>query len=129
MNGINRMTLLGRLGRDPEARRTAGNVAVVTASVATTRSWKDKTSGEAMEDTEWHRVVAYDRLAEVITEHLRKGSLVYFEGRLQTRKWQDKDGADRYSTEIIADKMQMLDKRAADEAGSQAPAEEEESPI
>jgi single-strand DNA-binding protein len=111
MNGINRMTLLGHLGRDPEVRRTKSDTPMVSLSVATTRTWKDKATHETHEDTEWHRVVAYDSLAQVINEYLKKGSRAYFEGRLQTRKWQDKEGQERYTTEIIADRMEILDRR------------------
>jgi single-strand DNA-binding protein len=131
MNGINRMTLLGRLGRDPEIRFTPNGKPVASLSVATTRVWKDKDSGELREDTEWHRVVGYGRLAEVARDYLKKGSLAFFEGRLKTRKW-DKDGVDHYATEIIVDTLQLLDKRESAAAGAVAhdsAEQDEESPI
>ena len=106
--GINKVILIGNLGADPEVRYTSGGSAVSTVSVATTESWKDRQSGEQREQTEWHRVVFFDRRAEVAGEYLKKGSRIYVEGRLQTRKWQDKDGNDRYTTEIRALDMQML---------------------
>lgn len=108
--GINKVILIGNLGKDPEVRYTPSGLAVANITIATSESWKDKQSGEMQERTEWHRVVFYQRLAEIVGEYLRKGSKVYVEGRLQTRKWQDKNsGQDRYTTEIIADSMQMLD--------------------
>ena len=106
--GINKVILVGHLGRDPELRYMPNGGAVTKVSVATSESWKDKQTGEQKERTEWHNVVFYRRLAEVAGEYLKKGSLVYIEGALQTRKWQDKSGADRYTTEIIASEMQML---------------------
>ncbi len=109
--GINKVILIGNLGRDPEIRYTAAGAAVANVTIATSESWKDKTTGEPQERTEWHRVVFFRRLAEVVGEYLKKGSQVYVEGRLQTRKWQDQSGADRYSTEIVADQMQMLGSR------------------
>lgn len=111
MSSLNKAQIIGRLGKDPEVRYAPSGTAIANFTVATSRSWKDKTSGEKVEETEWHRMVAYDRLAEVVGEYLKKGSLAYFEGRLKTRKWQDKDGADRYTTEIIVDQMQMLGSR------------------
>ncbi|MCD6039207.1 MAG: ssb [Gammaproteobacteria bacterium] len=111
---INKVILIGNLGRDPEVRYTANGLAVANIAIATTDSWKDKQSGETQERTEWHRVVLYARLAEVVGEYLRKGSKVFIEGRLQTRKWQDKTtNQDRYTTEIIADSMQMLDSKGS----------------
>ena len=110
MASVNKVILLGNLGRDPELRYTPGGDAVVSMSIATTESWKDK-SGQRQEKTEWHSVVMYRRLAEIAGEYLKKGSQVYIEGRLQTRKWQDKQGNDRYTTEIAADHMQMLGQR------------------
>lgn len=116
MASVNKVILVGNLGRDPEVRYSQDGAAVCNLSVATTSSWKDKASGEKRDETEWHRVVMYSRLAEIAGEYLKKGRSVYIEGRLKTRKWQDKDtGADRYSTEIIADQMQMLGGR--DEGG------------
>lgn len=118
--GVNKVILIGNLGRDPEVRYTPSGVAVANITMATSEAWKDKTSGEMQERTEWHRVVMYQRLAEIVGEYLRKGSKVYIEGRLQTRKWQDKTtGQDRYTTEIVADSMQMLDsKGGAGDGGS-----------
>lgn len=112
MASLNRVTLIGNLGKDPEICYTADGVAVCNVSIATTNQWKDKASGERREDTAWHRVVFYGRLAEIAGEYLRKGRTVFVEGRLKTRKWQDtQTGADCYSTEIIADQMQMLGSR------------------
>ena len=110
MASVNKVILLGNLGRDPEVRCTPSGDAVASMSIATTESWKDK-SGQRQEKTEWHSVVMYRRLAEIAGEYLKKGSQVYIEGRLQTRKWQDKQGNDRYTTEIAADHMQMLGQR------------------
>lgn len=106
--GINKVILIGHLGQDPEVKYMPSGSAVANVSIATTESWKDKNTGEKQDRTEWHRVVFYARLAEIVGEYLRKGSQVYVEGRLQTRKWQDKNGQDRYTTEIIASEMQML---------------------
>ncbi len=114
--GINKVILIGNLGADPETRHTAGGSAVTNLSLATSESWLDKSSGERKEQTEWHKVVMFARLAEIAGEYLRKGSKVYVEGRLQTRKWQDRDGNDRWTTEIVANEMQMLDGR--DSGGS-----------
>ena len=111
MASINKVILIGNLGRDPEVRYTPNGNAICNISVATTRNWKDKTSGDKVEETEWHRVVFYDRLAEIAGEYLKKGRPVYVEGRLKTRKWQDKDGKDVYTTEVIADNMQLLGGR------------------
>ena len=109
--GVNKAILVGNLGADPETRYTASGSAVTNLSLATSRSWRDKQSGEMKEDTEWHRVVMFNKLAEIAAEYLRKGSQVYVEGRIQTRKWQGQDGQDRYTTEIVADEMQMLGAR------------------
>ena len=106
--GVNKVILVGNLGNDPDIRYTAGGAAVGNISLVTAESWKDKNSGEQQEKTEWHRIVFFGRLAEIVGEYLRKGSQVYIEGRLQTRKWQDKEGHDRYTTEIVANEMQML---------------------
>ncbi len=111
MASINKVILIGNLGRDPEVRYTPNGNAICNISVATTRNWKDKTSGDKVEETEWHRVVFYDRLAEIAGEYLKKGRPVYVEGRLKTRKWQDKEGKDVYTTEVIADNMQLLGGR------------------
>jgi single-strand DNA-binding protein len=119
--GINKVILIGNLGRDPETRYTQGGSAVTNLRVATAESWKDRQTGEQQERTEWHSVVCFARLGEIAGEYLRKGSKVYIEGRLQTRKWQDKDGADRYSTEIVANEMQMLDSRGGGEPGDGPP--------
>jgi single-strand DNA-binding protein len=109
--GINKVILVGNLGADPETRYMPSGSAVTNLSVATTESWKDKQTGEQTERTEWHKVVMFDRLAEIAAEYLRKGSQVYIEGKLQTRKWQDRDGNDRWTTEIRASEMQMLGGR------------------
>ncbi|MDH2051196.1 single-stranded DNA-binding protein [Achromobacter marplatensis] len=120
MASVNKVILVGNLGRDPEVRYNPEGGAICNMSVATTSSWKDKATGEKREETEWHRVVLYNRLAEIAGEYLKKGRSVYLEGRLKTRKWQDKEtGADRYSTEVVADQMQMLGGR--DEGDSAAP--------
>ncbi len=111
MASVNKVILIGNLGKDPEVRYTPSGSAICNITLATSRNWKDKTSGERQEETEWHRVVFYDRLAEIAGEYLRKGKSVYVEGRLKTRKWQDKDGADKYTTEIIAQEMTMLGGR------------------
>lgn len=110
--GINKVILIGNLGADPEVRYTQNSTAIANLSVATSETWKDKQSGEQREQTEWHRVVCYRRLAEIAGEYLRKGSKVYIEGRLQTRKWQGQDGKDNYTTEIVCNEMQMLDGRS-----------------
>jgi single-strand DNA-binding protein len=111
MASVNKVIIVGNLGRDPEVRYNPNGVAWCNVSVATTRSWKNKESGEKQEETEWHRVVFNDRLAEIAGEYLKKGRSVYVEGRLRTRKWQDKDGKDQYTTEIMATDMQMLGGR------------------
>ena len=131
MASVNKVIILGNLGRDPELRDTPSGAAVCNVSIATTRNWKSKDSGERQEETEWHRVVFYDRLAEIAGEYLKKGRPVYVEGRLKTRKWQDKDGKDNYTTEVIAEQMQLLGgreesgggfNRAPDDDGGHAPA-------
>lgn len=109
--GINKVILIGNLGTDPEVRYMPQGGAVANLTVATSESWTDKNTNEKKEQTEWHRVVIYQRLAEIAGEYLRKGSKVYIEGKLKTRKWQDKDGVERYTTEIIANELQMLDGR------------------
>jgi len=123
--GINKVIIVGNLGADPETRYMPSGGAVTNLSVATSESWKDKQTGEQKERTEWHRVVMFARLAEIAAEYLRKGSQVYLEGSLRTRKWQDKDGNDRYSTEIVANEMQMLggrgDSSAPARSGGGAP--------
>lgn len=115
--GVNKVTLIGNLGADPEVRYTANGSAVANIRLATAESWRDKESGEQQERTEWHRVVFFSRLAEIVGEYLKKGSQVYIEGRLQTRKWQDRDGNDRYTTEIVANDMQMLGGRGGGGGG------------
>lgn len=111
MASVNRVTLLGNLGRDPETRATPSGAQVCNVTIATSRSWKDKATSEKVEETEWHRVVFYDRLAEIAGEYLKKGKPVYVEGRLKTRKWTDKDGVEKYTTEIVAESMQLLGGR------------------
>lgn len=109
--GVNKVILIGNLGRDPEIRYMPNGQAVANITIATSESWKDKNTGEQQEKTEWHRVVFFRRLAEIAGEYLKKGSKVYIEGKLQTRKWQDNQGQDRYTTEILANELQMLDSR------------------
>ena len=116
--GINKVILVGNHGADPETRYMPSGSAVTNLSVATSESWKDKQTGEQNERTEWHKVVMFDRLAEIAAEYLRKGSQVYIEGKLQTRKWQDRDGNDRWTTEIRANEMQMLGGRGSGGGGS-----------
>lgn len=111
MKGINQVTLIGRVGQDPEIRFTQNNDAIANLSVATSEQWKDKQTGEKKEATEWHRCVAYRKLAEIIGEYVQKGSLVYLQGKLKTRKWQGQDGVERYTTEVILSELQMLDSR------------------
>lgn len=116
--GVNKVILIGNLGKDPEVRYMPSGGAVANVTVATSESWKDKQSGEMQERTEWHNVVFFNRLAEIAGEYLKKGSKVYVEGSLRTRKWQGKDGQDRYTTEIVASEMQMLDSRSGGGGGS-----------
>jgi single-strand DNA-binding protein len=111
MASVNKVILIGNLGRDPEVRYAPSGAAICNVTIATSRQWKDKTSGERQEETEWHRVVFYDRLAEIAGEYLKKGRPVYVEGRLKTRKWTDKDGVEKYTTEIVAAEMQLLGGR------------------
>ena len=111
MASVNKVIIVGNLGRDPETRYATSGSAICNITVATSRQWKDKATGEKKEETEWHRVVFYDRLAEIAGEYLKKGRPVYVEGRLKTRKWQDKEGQDRYTTEIVAEEMQLLGSR------------------
>ena len=115
--GVNKVILVGNLGKDPEVKYTASGAAVANITIATSESWNDKQTGEKQEKTEWHRVVFFRRLAEIVGEYLRKGSQVYIEGKLQTRKWQDQSGQDRYTTEIVANEMQMLGSRGGDGGG------------
>ena len=111
--GVNKVILVGNLGNDPETRYTQAGAAITNISVATSETWKDKQTGQPQERTEWHRVVFFNRLAEIAGEYLRKGSKVYVEGSLRTRKWQDQSGQDRYTTEVVGSEMQMLDSRGA----------------
>jgi single-strand DNA-binding protein len=111
MASVNKVILIGNLGRDPETRYTADGAAITNITIATSDRWKDKASGEMKESTEWHKVAFFGRLAEIAGEYLKKGRPVYVEGRLRTRKWQDKEGQDRYTTEIVAENMQMLGSR------------------
>lgn len=117
MASVNKVILVGNLGRDPEVRYSPDGAAICNVSIATTSNWKDKNSGERREETEWHRVVFYNRLAEIAGEYLKKGRPVYVEGRLKTRKWQNKEGVDQYTTEIVADQMQMLGGRDGADGG------------
>ena len=127
--GVNKAILVGNLGNDPDMRYTAGGAAVANISIATAESWKDKNTGEQQERTEWHRVVAFGRLAEIMGEYLRKGSQVYVEGRIQTRKWQDKEGQDRYTTEIVANELQMLGGKSGGSANyDSAPQQQNNAP-
>ena len=114
MASINKVIIVGNLGKDPEVRYTADNNAITNVSIATTDRYKDKATGEQKEITEWHRVVFFNRLGEIAAEYLKKGSQVYIEGKLRTRKWTDKDGAEKYTTEIIADQLQMLGGRTSE---------------
>ncbi len=113
--GVNKVIIIGYIGKDPDVRSTQSGAVVANISVATSERWKDKQSGEPQERTEWHKVVMFGKLGEIADRYLKKGSQVYIEGRLQTRKWQDKSGQDRYSTEIVANDMQMLGGRGASE--------------
>lgn len=126
MAGVNKVILVGRLGRDPEVRYTPSGVAVANFSMATSEEWKDKDTGEKKERTEWHRIVAWRRLGEICGEYLHKGSQIYIEGKLQTRDWEDRDGNKRYTTEIVAQNMQMLDSPAKE---GKAVSEEERYPV
>jgi single-strand DNA-binding protein len=121
--GVNKVTLIGNLGNDPEVKYGKNGNAIANISLATAESWRDKDSGEQQERTEWHRVVFFGRLAEIVSEYLHKGSQVYVEGRLQTNKWQDKEGNDRYTTQIVANEMQMLGGRGGS-TNNQEPAVE-----
>lgn len=109
--GVNRVILIGNLGQDPEVKYTASGAAVATLNIATSEQWTDKHSGQKQEKTEWHRISMFGRLAEIAGEYLKKGAQVYIEGKLQTRKWQDQNGQDRYTTEVVANEMQMLGGR------------------
>jgi len=117
--GVNKVILVGNLGQKPEMRYTATQTAVANLSIATTESWKDKESGENRDKTEWHRVVFFGNLAEIAERYLDKGSSVYVEGKIQTRKWQDKEGKDRWTTEILGNQLTMLGSRGSNDSGSQ----------
>jgi len=127
MASLNKVHLIGNVGKDPEVRYTPSGAAVCNLSLATTRNWKDKTSGEKQEETEWHRVIFYDRLAEIAGEYAKKGKPIYVEGRLKTRKW-EKDGVDRYVTEVIADNLQLLGGREDAAPAADRPAARTERP-
>ena len=118
MAGVNKVIVVGRLGSDPDTRYMPSGSAVTNVSVATSVSWKDKETGEKQERTEWHRVVFFNRLAEIASEYLKKGSQIYVEGRLQTRKWEDKEGNEKWTTEIVANQMQMLGDRMSSGSSS-----------
>jgi len=119
--GINKVIIIGNLGADPEVRYMPSGGAVTNVTIATSENWKDKQTGEQQERTEWHRVVFFNRLAEIAGEYLRKGSKIYIEGSLRTRKWQDQSGVERYTTEIVANEMQMLDSKGAGGQASPSP--------
>ena len=122
-NGVNKVILIGHLGNNPEVKILTNGGQVANISIATSESWKDKSTGEDKEKTEWHRVVFFNRLAEIVGQYLKKGSKIYVEGKLQTRKWQAEDGSDRYSTEVAANSMQMLDRKNDNPLAQQAKAE------
>jgi single-strand DNA-binding protein len=136
MASVNKVILIGNLGRDPEVRYAPSGAAICNITLATSRSWKDKQTGDRQEETEWHRIVFYDRLAEIAGEYLKKGKSIYVEGRLKTRKWTDKDGVEKYTTEVIAQEMTMLGSRegggmsgGGDEmGGGRSPAPARQSP-
>lgn len=116
MSSLNKAMIIGHLGRDPETRYAASGDAITNITIATSEQWKDKQTGEKKEATEWHRVTFYRKLAEIAGQYLKKGSLVYVEGKIQTRKWTDKEGVERYTTEIVADSMQMLGSKSGGSA-------------
>lgn len=128
MRGVNKAIIVGNVGQDPEVRYNQNGKAMASLSVATSEKWKDKNTGQQQEKTEWHRIVAFGKLAEIIGEYVKKGSQVYVEGKLQTRKWQDQSGQDRYTTEIIANEMQMLGGRGDGSTGNnqQQPAQQQQ---
>ncbi len=129
MASVNKVIIVGNLGKDPEVRYMPSGEAVTNVTVATTDTWKDKSSGEKREATEWHRIVFFRKLAEIAGQYLKKGSQVYIEGSLKTRKWQDKDGQDRYTTEIVADTMQMLGSRGGGGGGGGSSADYDAPPM
>jgi single-strand DNA-binding protein len=126
--GINKVILVGNVGQDPETKAMPSGSAVTNISIATSETWRDKQTGQPQERTEWHRVVFFNRLAEIAGEYLRKGSKVYVEGSLRTRKWQDQNGQDRYTTEIVANEMQMLDSRGDNMGGGNANYQQQPAP-
>ena len=128
MASVNKVIIVGNLGKDPEVRYAPSGSAICNVTIATSRQWKDKTSGEKQEETEWHRVVFYDRLAEIAGEYLKKGRPVYVEGRLKTRKWTDKEGVEKYTTEIVAAEMQLLGSREGTGGGDDAGAGQRSAP-
>ena len=128
MSGVNRVFIIGNLGNDPEMRYLNNGDLVANLSIATSESWSDKNTGEKRERTDWHRIVAYRRTAEIIGQYTRKGSKLYVEGKLQTRKWTDNNGVDRYITEIIADSVQLLDSRRDDQGGYQQQGYQQQRP-
>ena len=119
--GVNKVILVGNVGQDPETKYSANGNAITNISVATSESWKDKQTGQQQERSEWHRVAFFNKLAEIVGQYVKKGSKLYIEGSLRTRKWQDQQGQDRYTTEIVASEMQMLDSRAQENGGYPAP--------
>ena len=127
-NGVNKVLIIGNLGSDPEIKYTKAGDPVANLSIATSESWKDKNSGDLQEKVEWHRVVMFSRLAEIAEQYLKKGSKVFVEGKLQTRKWQDQEGKDRYTTEVVAKEMTMLDSRSTSQAQENSPIVESEKP-
>ena len=127
-NGVNQVLIIGNLGSDPEIKYTKAGDPVANLSIATSESWKDKNSGDLQEKVEWHRVVMFSRLAEIAEQYLKKGSKVFVEGKLQTRKWQDQEGKDRYTTEVVAKEMTMLDSRSTSQAQENSPKVESEKP-
>ena len=128
MASVNKVTIIGNLGKDPEVRYMPSGAAICSLRIATTRTWKDKTSGDRQEETEWHSVSLFDRLAEIANEYLKKGRSVYIEGRLKTRKWTDKEGIERYSTEIVANDLVLLGSREGGAGGSTGGDEAGEAP-
>jgi single-strand DNA-binding protein len=127
MSSVNRVIIVGNLGKDPEIRYTSAGKPIANLAVATSETWKDKNTGEKQERTEWHRVTVFDKLAEIVGQYLKKGSKIYLEGKLQTRKWQDKDGQDRYTTEILGSEMKMLSAKGEGESRA-APAQAASEP-
>ena len=127
-NVVNKVLIIGNLGSDPEIKYTKAGDPVANLSIATSESWKDKNSGDLQEKVEWHRVVMFSRLAEIAEQYLKKGSKVFVEGKLQTRKWQDQEGKDRYTTEVVAKEMTMLDSRSTSQAQENSPKVESDKP-